>query len=184
MWDCLTRKPGVSVSERGTLQELYENINADIEEALPLLDDAHLRSPKYHFNSKAAYAFAARFNLYFHKYDKAIQYATAAIGSNPLGVLRNYAQYLTLAGVDDINNAYVAAAEPANFLMVTANSLIGRAQNSSNWRRYATHYDIWLQELTRAFLACLGVQVLLTTHSTCRTISMVEAMSQYTCLIW
>lgn len=43
MWDCLTRKPGVSVSERGTLQELYENINADIEEALPLLDDAHLK---------------------------------------------------------------------------------------------------------------------------------------------
>lgn len=64
------KAPGVSVSERGTLQELYENINADIEEALPLLDDAHLVSPKYHFNSKAAYAFAARFNLYFHKYDK------------------------------------------------------------------------------------------------------------------
>lgn len=144
------KAPGVSVAERGTLQELYENINADIEEALPLLNDAHLVSPKYHFNSKAAYAFAARFNLYFHKYDKAIQYATAAIGSNPLGVLRNYAQYLTLAGVEDINNAYVAAAEPANFLMVTANSLVGRAQYSSSWRRYATHYDIWLQELTRA----------------------------------
>ena len=114
------------------------------------MNDAHLVSPKYHFNSKAAYAFAARFNLYFHKYDKAIQYATAAIGSNPLGVLRNYAQYLTLAGVDDINNAYVAASEPANFLMVTANSLVGRAFYSSSWHRYATHIDLWRNELTRA----------------------------------
>ena len=144
------KAPGVSVAERGTLQQLYENINADIEEALPLLDDAHLVSPKYHFNSKAAYAFAARFNLYFHKYDKAIQYATAAIGSNPLGVLRNYAQYQNLAGVDDINNAYVAASEPANFLMITANSLVGRAFYSSSWHRYATHIDLWRNELTRA----------------------------------
>jgi len=142
--------PGVSVEDRGTLQQLYEKIDADIEEALPLLDDAHLNSPKYHFNSKAAYAFAARFNLYYHNYDKAIKYATSAIGSNPLGVLRNYAQYLTLAGVDDINNAYVSASEPANLMMVTANSLIGRAQSSSSYRRYACHYNIWQRELSWA----------------------------------
>lgn len=145
-------EPGVSVDNRGTLEELYQKIDADIEAALPLLDDSHLVSPKYHFNSKAAYAFAARFNLYYHKYDKAIKYATSAIGSNPLGVLRNFTPYVdgTLAGVDDINNAYVAAAEPANFLMITANSLIGRAQYSSSYRRYATHYNIWQRELVWA----------------------------------
>ncbi len=143
-------EPGVSVDERGTLKQLYEKIDADIEAALPLLNDAHLVSPKYHFNSKAAYAFAARFNLYYHNYDKAIRYATSAIGSNPSAVLRNYAQYLTLAGVDDINNAYVAASEPANFLIITANSIVGRAQYSSNWRRYACHYDIWQRELVWA----------------------------------
>ena len=143
-------EPGVPVEERGTLQQLYEKIDADIEEALPLLDDGHLVTPKYHFNSKAAYAFAARFNLYYHKYDKAIKYATLAIGENPTGVLRDYAKYLTLAGVDDINNAYVDQAEPANLLMVTANSILGRAQSSSSWRRYACHYDIWSKELVWA----------------------------------
>lgn len=144
------KEPGVSISDRGTLQQLYENIDADIEEALPLLDDSHLVSPKYHFNSKAAYAFAARFNLYYHKYDKAVKYATSALGNNPLAVLRNYASYTELAGVDDINNAYVSAAEPANFLIITANSLVGRAQYASTYGRYATHIDIWRQELTRA----------------------------------
>ena len=74
---------GVSVDERGTLLELYDNINADIEEALPMVTDAHLAVPKYHFNVRAAYAFAARFNLFYHKYDKAIEYATRAIGSDP-----------------------------------------------------------------------------------------------------
>ena len=143
-------EPNVSVSERGTLKELYEKINADIEEALPMVSDAHLEVPKYHFNMKAAYAFAARFNLYYHNYDKAIQYATAALGTNPAAMLRNYAQYLELEGVDDINNAYVAASEPANFLMVTANSIAGRAQYSSLWRRYACHYDIWQRELSGA----------------------------------
>ena len=143
-------EPGVSVEDRGTLEELYAKINADIEEALPMVNDAHLKVPKYHFNQKAAYAFAARFNLYYHKYDKAIQYATTAIGSNPMGVLRNYAQYMSLAGVEDINNAYVAAAEPANFLLITANSIDGRAQSSSSWRRYACHYDIWQRELVWA----------------------------------
>ena len=69
-----------SVPERGTLAELYANINADIEEAVggdvPMLNEAHMSVPKYHFNLKAAYAFAARFNLYYQKWDKAAEYAT------------------------------------------------------------------------------------------------------------
>ena len=55
---------GEELPTRGTLAETYANINADIEEALPLLDESYLQVPKYHFNQKAAYAFAARFNLY------------------------------------------------------------------------------------------------------------------------
>src|SRR3712207_5807678 len=37
---------GVSVNERGTLSELYANINADIEAALPNVSDSHLKTPK------------------------------------------------------------------------------------------------------------------------------------------
>ena len=64
--------------DRGTLAELYAHINQDIEEALPNVDDNLYTVPKYHWNMKAAYAFAARFNLYYMNYDKAITYATKA----------------------------------------------------------------------------------------------------------
>ena len=58
--------------DRGTLRQLYANIDKDIEEALPKIDESIYTVPKYHFNRKAAYAFAARFNLYYNNMDKCI----------------------------------------------------------------------------------------------------------------
>ena len=96
------------VASRGSLKELYANIDADIEAALPLIDDGYLAVPKYHFNRKAAYAFAARFNLYYGNYDKAIKYATEAIGVNPTANLRQMDNYRSLAGLKDICNNYIS----------------------------------------------------------------------------
>ena len=96
---------GVSVNNRGTLEELYAYINADIEEALPKISDDHYDVPKYHFNTRAAYAFAARFNLYYNKPDKAIEYATKALGSNPASMMRSVSTYKKLAGVVDIGTS-------------------------------------------------------------------------------
>ena len=76
--------------ERGTLAETYEKIQADLEAGLPLISDAIYEIPKYHFNVKAAYAFAARFNLYYMNYEKAIRYASQVLGSDPTTVMRNY----------------------------------------------------------------------------------------------
>ena len=42
------KQAGISVDERGTLAQLYQNINDDIEQALPLLNDSYLAVPKYH----------------------------------------------------------------------------------------------------------------------------------------
>ena len=47
--------------ERGTLAEVYRRIEADLETGLPLISDDAYKVPKYHFNRRAAYAFAARF---------------------------------------------------------------------------------------------------------------------------
>ena len=84
--------------ERGTLRQLYAAINKDIEEALPDITEAeaYYKVPKYHFNVKAAYAFAARFNLYYMNYDKAVEYASVVLGNNPTSVMRNYEPYLLL----------------------------------------------------------------------------------------
>ena len=136
---------GVEITDRGTLAELYAKINHDIEEALPLLDDAHLTVPKYHFNTKAAYAFAARFNLYYHNYERAIRYATMVLGDKPASQLRNLESYMTLAGSEDICNAYLRTSEPANLMMQTAYSTLGRAPFS--YSRYASNYDIVAYEL-------------------------------------
>lgn len=123
--------------DRGTLQNLYDKINADIEAALPDVNDANYTVPKYHFNRSAAYAFAAKFNLYYMNYTKAVKYADVVLGSDPSGILRDYTQYTSLAGVDDIGNAYISASEPSNLLLLPAYSVIGRAfESSSKYKRY------------------------------------------------
>lgn len=134
---------GESVNERGTLRQTYENINADIEEALPLLNDGYLTVPKYHFNQKAAYAFAARFNLFYQNWDKAIEYATKALGGNPSSLMRDMDSYATLAGVDDIHNKWIRSSENCNLMFVDAVSLNGRVnRGSSSYKRFCHNMDV------------------------------------------
>lgn len=111
--------------KRGTLIDLYDRINKDIEEALPLVSDNIYKVPKYHFNEKAAYAFASRFNLYYLKYDKVIEYANKVLGSDPLSILRNWNNYTSLAPKDFLNN-YIADNKSANLLLIPYYSLAGR----------------------------------------------------------
>lgn len=121
-------KPQTSVHEtyqRGTLRELYKKINDDIEAALPYLDDNNYTQPKYHFNKKAAYAFAARFNLFYMNYDKAIKYANEVLGNNPKAVMRDYLPYTTIGRVD-MGNLWIRSTESANLLLMTAYSTAGR----------------------------------------------------------
>lgn len=134
---------GESVNERGTLRQTYENINADIEAALPLLNDGYLTVPKYHFNQKAAYAFAARFNLFYQNWDKAIEYATKALGGNPSSLMRDMDSYATLAGVDDIHNKWIRSGENCNLMFVDAVSTNGRAhRGDSRYKRFNHNRDI------------------------------------------
>ena len=134
---------GESVNERGTLRETYENINADIEEALPLLNDGYHTVPKYHFNQKAAYAFAARFTLFYQNWDKAIEYATKALGGNPSGLMRDMDSYANLAGVDDIHNKWIRSGENCNLMFVDAVSTNGRAHmGDSRYKRFNHNRDI------------------------------------------
>lgn len=78
------KKPETTVKphyERGTLAETYDNIVADLEAGLPLIDNSLYTVPKYHFNSAAAYAFAARVYLFMRQYKKAYNYANMAFGA-------------------------------------------------------------------------------------------------------
>lgn len=128
-------KPNESTDERGTLRQLYAAIDKDIEEALPYVSDDIYSTPKYHFNLKAAYAFAARFNLYYMNYDKCIQYADMVLGNAPTTVMRNFEPY-TAFGYADIGNRYIMTSEAANLMLIPAYSLAGRSIAGGSYVRF------------------------------------------------
>jgi hypothetical protein len=119
-----SEKPETTVSvayQRGNIADLYKKISDDIEAGLPLINDELYSVPKYHFNKKAAYAFAARFYLFYLKFDKVIQYTNVVLGDNPQKTLRNWAANNASASDWDLRtNAYISASEPANLLIQTA----------------------------------------------------------------
>ena len=116
---------------RGTVAEVYAKIEKDIEEGLPLINDVIYSVPKYHFNKRAANAFAARFYLYYQKWDEAVKYATVALTNSPAGSLRNYEELLEYpmnngATLNTAATYYVSADLTCNFMMATAYSYAGR----------------------------------------------------------
>lgn len=113
--------------KRNSVAEVYEKIEQDLEVGLPLIDDALYTVPKYHFNKKAAYAFAARFYLFYQKWDKAVECATAALGANPTTLLRDNATLAELPRdpLTKVSVQYVSASHKANFLIQTAYSTLG-----------------------------------------------------------
>lgn len=70
--------------ERNTVATVYQLINKDITEALPLINDSYYKEKKYHFTRAAAEAFAARFYLFYEQWAKAIEHADKALeGKTP-----------------------------------------------------------------------------------------------------
>lgn len=116
------------VYPRGTMAELYRHIADDIEEGLPLISDELHTVQKYHFNTRAAHAFAARFYLYYMQddrsnLDKVIDHATCVLGSQPTDMLRDW-QALGQITINDGQraNAFVSADSKANLLILSTNS--------------------------------------------------------------
>ncbi|MBR1801462.1 MAG: RagB/SusD family nutrient uptake outer membrane protein [Bacteroidaceae bacterium] len=116
------------VYDRGTLAELYDRIAADIETALPLVSDDLHSVVKYHFNTKAAYAFAARFYLYYMQddlsnLDKSIDYASRVLGDRPADVLRDWRALGQISTNNGLRgNAFVDAADKGNLLILSTAS--------------------------------------------------------------
>lgn len=105
---------------REDLASVYSKIEADIEAGLPLINDAIYDVPKYHFNRKAANAFAARFYLYKRDYEKADYHATQALGGatgNPAGMMRTIWSK-TFTTSDAQVYAYCSAEEQSNLLLL------------------------------------------------------------------
>lgn len=114
-----------SNADRGTLQQLYDNIEADLKEGLKNVTDNY-DQPKYHFNKQAAYAFATRFYLFKRDYDNVIKYATMALGSNPMTCMRTEFWSKSYSTSESLLFAYSNTSSPSNFLLMTTNSTFMR----------------------------------------------------------
>lgn len=113
--------------KRQTVTQNYQDIESDILAALPHVDDKIYKQPKYHFNKKAAYAFATRFYLFKQDWDKTIEMANAVLGEDPTIYLRDW-RYLnsinTEWGVRTLE--YVNANNKCNLLLSAVNNSLGR----------------------------------------------------------
>ncbi len=124
--------------QRNSVAECYRLIEKDILEAMPDISDSYMTVPRYHFNPKAAWAFASRFYLFYEKWDKAKEYADKVLGASPATVLRNYK---VMGGMTQeigaITQKYIDATENCNLLMHTGYSAAGLAfGNYSRWKKY------------------------------------------------
>jgi len=115
--------------DRKTVQYVYEMVEKDLLEGIPLIEDKVYNVPKYHFNKAAVYAFATRFYLFKKDYAKVIQYANLVVpGNNFAANLRGWnTTYRNITDVTELFKIYAKATENANLLLV---------ETSSVWSRY------------------------------------------------
>ncbi len=124
---------------REDLASVYDKIEKDLTEGLPLINDNIYDVPKYHFNTKAAHAFAARFYLYKRDYEKADYHATQALGGptgNPAGMMRKF-WAKSFTSIDALVFAYISAEEQSNLMLLPTVSSWSRKRG----QRFAINRD-------------------------------------------
>ena len=119
--------------ERGTVESVYDNIQADLELGLPLVEDDYNVSA-FHFTKKAANAFAARFYLNIAEWDEVVEHSTLALAGGA-GVLRDWENDYRPATYAEQTNLYTSSTfETANLLLVAAESLYNRYHFSARYQ--------------------------------------------------
>lgn len=120
--------------ERKTVAYVYEQIEKDLLEGMPLISDDVYKKPAFHFTKRAAAAFATRFYLFKKDYEKVIHYADQAFPSNGIvGYLRDWNVYAGMASSTRIQT-YNRPTEKANLLI--AEGISSWTFNYGNTYRY------------------------------------------------
>lgn len=138
---------------RSTVAQVYQHIAADLQEGLPLIEDSYYQMPKYHFNKKAANAFAARFYLYYQNWDKAIEYANNVLSTNDVttkSLLRNWEDFRDVNKAGSTNQGsralyYAREDIEANLLLLPISSQLPTAYYTQGVAKRYTH-NIFISE--------------------------------------
>ena len=116
---------------RSTVTDTYKKIETDMLEGLSRVNNVIYSKPKWHFNTNAAHAFAARFYLYKRDYEKVIEHANAVLGTDRTALpslLMNYGERFDVATSTKDYSLLWQGADVANNLMLVATY-------SVQWRR-------------------------------------------------
>jgi hypothetical protein len=119
--------------ERLSVADVYDKIEQDLVNGIGLIVDNVYEIPLYHFNKKAANAFAARFYLFKREYDKVIKHANLALGSSP--VLRDWNK--STPTYESIARFWIDVESLNNFLLIPTGSFFNRVFNT----RYACNRE-------------------------------------------
>lgn len=130
--------------ERKTVQYVYEMIEKDLVEGIPLIDDQSYGGDgnnasniaRFHFTRNAAHAFASRFYLYKKDYQKVVEHADAVLtGTDIMSNLRPWTTTYRTYTTNELSLAYTRSTEKANLLLCETASNWG---TSFNRMRYST----------------------------------------------
>ena len=117
--------------QRLSVKEVYDRIIADIEVGLRYVSDSYYEAPKYHFNTQAAHALAARVYLFHHDWDKCIEQANMVIGNygdeaTLLRMCMDYSTFSDCASASDYANAWQHPNLNNNLLILNTYSTYAR----------------------------------------------------------
>ena len=117
--------------KRLSVKEVYDKIIADLEEGLKYVSDSYYEAPKWHFNTLAAHALAARIYLYHHDWDKCIEHANIVIGADGddatlLRMSMDYGIFSDCASASDYANAWQNPTLNNNLLLLNTYSTYAR----------------------------------------------------------
>lgn len=103
------------------LQETYRLIERDLRYGLAWVRDDYYQHPKYHFNKKAAYAFAVRFFAYTAQWKEVIAYANYVLGND---AAKSVLPYLDFIGKNsnEMIALYADVHNPSNLLITATES--------------------------------------------------------------
>lgn len=105
--------------KRTSVAELYNAIEKDLNEGLPLIENSKYSKPKFHFTKEAAHIFASRFYLVKGEWDKVITHANQALGNNPAAKVRDLKSINALP-TSARRIRYTSTSEPSNALITGA----------------------------------------------------------------
>ena len=115
--------------DRSNVTDTYKKIQADLEEGLKNISDVNYEKPKWHFNTAAAHAFAARFYLFSHNWAKVVEHADLVLGTSNEVLLNRMFDYSALDDLyylSDFANVWQSPYIYSNIMLMDTYSTIQR----------------------------------------------------------